>query len=115
MKYELTPREERVAALLASGFDREGAAREMGISLSTAAKLMRSLVVKTKSETTLQAVAVLVARGALRPSQFIKGADPEPQPGPASELVHVRILTELNPGKLAGLGDAYRALALKGM
>lgn len=113
-RYELSATERHAVILMAQGATREGMASAMGLGLSTASKVLRRIYDKTGTKNTTAAVAILVARGDLRPAEFIDGMDSE-FGGKASELIHVRIVTELDSDKLAGLGDAYRCLARAGL
>lgn len=112
----LTDDEHRAIVLQARGLTRDAASREMGVALGTYVSMLRRVYAKTQTPGAAAAVAYLFARGDLRASQVYP--DPEAEMkwgGPAADLVHVRIITELDSTKLAGLGDAYRALMRSGM
>lgn len=114
---DLTPTERRVVTLMARGNTRDETGKVMDISTSTVAKALKRVYAKTGANNTTTAVAILVARGDLLPHEFIDGeaAPMFPMDGKAAGLIHVRILTELDADKLAGLGDAYRCLARAGL
>ena len=114
---ELSSSERTAVILMAQGCTRDRAAELLDISVSTFAKALARVYAKTNTNGTTQAVAVLVARGDLRPCEFLETVDVEPMDGvaEASHLIYIRMMTELNPDKLAGLSDAYRALMAAGL
>lgn len=111
----LTEDEHRAIALQARGMTRDVAAREMGVALGTYVSMLRRVYAKTKTPGAAAAVAVLMARGDLRADHIFPTTGDHKWGGPASDLVFVRIHTELDAGKLPGLGDAYQALMRKGL
>lgn len=102
--------------LQARGLTRDAAAHQMQIAHGTYVHMLRRVYAKTETPGAAAAVAFLMARGDLRANDVFP--DPEhdqPWGGEASSLIHVRILTELDHTKLAGLGDAYKALMRNGL
>jgi len=63
----LTAQQERVIALLATGLDLHGVAREMGVSWETARSHRAEATRRLAARSTAHAVAMLVAAGRARP------------------------------------------------
>lgn len=110
----LTEDEHTAIKYLAQGHTRDQAAHRMDLPAGTVVSMLRRVYSKTGTNGATHAVAVLMARGVLAPHDILP--DPERQwGGPASDTVYVMIHTELDPDKLPGLGDAYKALMRKGL
>lgn len=112
----LTEDEHRAIVLQARGLTRDAAAREMQVALGTYVSMLRRVYAKTETPGAAAAVAYLFARGDLQAQHVFP--DPEVEHkwgGLAADLIHIRILTELNADKLAGLSDAYKALMRNGL
>ena len=109
--------DERTAITLqARGLTRDEAARKMQVAHGTYVHMLRRVYAKTETPGAAAAVAKLMARGDLHAADIFPDQDGDrPWGGPASDLIHVRIITELDADNLKGLGEAYRALTRRGL
>lgn len=102
--------------LQARGLTRDEAARQMQVAHGTYVHMLRRVYAKTETPGAAAAVARLMARGDLQPMDIFPDPDVDrPWGGPAADLIHVRIITELDADKLKGLGEAYQALTRRGL
>lgn len=113
--FELTDREYQAVVILARGGRRDDVAIALGMSYSGVAKILSTIYTKTDTTGTTQMVAKLAFTGTLRPWDVVDGLRTAETDGPAAQLIGIRVATELDVDKFAGLKDAYRLLSEKGL